>query len=333
VRDPIVYVEISEKEKVLKALAITLESGISTALKSLTRKVPFSSFVGLEKTGLQAVLKSSPMATYILEIRFRTGLSGNALLVCRSSDLVSLGELLAGAEVKIGETLSPELMEVCLDFFALAMNESCKLFSTQHFPIASDDPELINPDGKAASLGPLSQSYEGVLCATFEVSVEPKLDSRLYFLADNQLLESLMTKLPDYDPNPCVQSAAERLLAARRQRPEEPTAYVTSEVAPSPPKSSKTGAEKTAANWNIDLLLDVELPIAVSFGECEMPLRDVLKLAAGSVIELDKSVNDPVTVIVNQKPIARGEVVMVDGNYGVRITEVESTADRIRSLA
>jgi flagellar motor switch protein FliN/FliY len=89
---------------------------------------------------------------------------------------------------------------------------------------------------------------------------------------------------------------------------------------------------KNSPGWNIDLLLDVELPITISFGETEMQLKDVLKLGVGSVIELDKSVNDPVTVIVNQKPIAKGEVVMVDGNYGVRILEVESTAERIRSL-
>jgi len=89
---------------------------------------------------------------------------------------------------------------------------------------------------------------------------------------------------------------------------------------------------KNSPGWNIELLLDVELPITISFGETEMQLKDVLKLGVGSVIELDKSVNDPVTVIVNQKPIARGEVVMVEGNYGVRILEVESTAERIRSL-
>jgi flagellar motor switch protein FliN len=93
-----------------------------------------------------------------------------------------------------------------------------------------------------------------------------------------------------------------------------------------------SAAQANGGNWNIDLLLDVELPVAVSFGNTEMQLRDVLKLGAGSVIELDKSVNDPVTIMVNRKPIAKGEVVMVDGNYGVRILSVESTADRIRSL-
>lgn len=98
------------------------------------------------------------------------------------------------------------------------------------------------------------------------------------------------------------------------------------------PESSAPGEQSNSGNWNIDLLLDVELPVRVSFGQTEMQLRDVFKLGAGSVIELNKSVNDPVTVIVNNKPIAKGEVVMVDGNYGVRILEVESTADRIRSL-
>jgi flagellar motor switch protein FliN len=91
-------------------------------------------------------------------------------------------------------------------------------------------------------------------------------------------------------------------------------------------------APPAAENWNIDILLDVELPVSVSFGHSEMQLKDVMKLGAGSVIELDKSVNDPVTIIVNHKPIAKGEVVMVEGNYGVRILEVESKAERIRSL-
>ena len=112
----------------------------------------------------------------------------------------------------------------------------------------------------------------------------------------------------------------------------ETTGDAEEEGTQNPSYSSVKGTENTA-NWNINLLLDVELPVRVSFGQTEMQLRDVFKLGTGSVIELDKSVNDPVSVIVNNKPIAKGEVVMVDGNYGVRILEVESTADRIRSLA
>jgi flagellar motor switch protein FliN/FliY len=88
-----------------------------------------------------------------------------------------------------------------------------------------------------------------------------------------------------------------------------------------------------AQKWNMDLILDVELGVTVSFGEAQMPLRDVVKLGVGSVIELNRGVNDPVAILVNEKPIATGEVVVVEGNYGVKVLEVESTADRIRSLA
>ena len=87
-----------------------------------------------------------------------------------------------------------------------------------------------------------------------------------------------------------------------------------------------------SAASNIDLLLDIELPISVSLGHSGMPLKDILKLKAGSVIELDKSIDDPVTVSINHQPIAKGQMVTIDGNYGVRILEVEGKISRVRSL-
>ena len=88
----------------------------------------------------------------------------------------------------------------------------------------------------------------------------------------------------------------------------------------------------TAGNWNIEMLLNMELPLSICFRNSKMQLEEVLKLAAGSVIELNGSIHDPVTIVVNNKPIAKGEIVTIDGNHGVRILEVESTANRIRSL-
>jgi flagellar motor switch protein FliN/FliY len=97
-------------------------------------------------------------------------------------------------------------------------------------------------------------------------------------------------------------------------------------------KTVQDRSKSESAGWNLDLLLDVELPVSVSFGSSEMQLKDIIELKPGSVIELDKSVNDPVTIFVNHKPIAKGEVVTIDGNYGVRILEVESAAHRARSI-
>ncbi len=82
----------------------------------------------------------------------------------------------------------------------------------------------------------------------------------------------------------------------------------------------------------IDLLLDVELPVSVSFGRTQLPLKEVLKLTSGSIVELNRPVAEPVEVIVNNCVIARGEVVVVEGNYGVRITEIVSRQQRLRTL-
>jgi flagellar motor switch protein FliN/FliY len=82
----------------------------------------------------------------------------------------------------------------------------------------------------------------------------------------------------------------------------------------------------------MDLLLEVELPVSISFGKTSLPLRDVLKLTTGSIVELNRTATDPVDVLVNQRLIARGEVVVVEGNYGVRIQKIASRQDRLRSI-
>jgi flagellar motor switch protein FliN len=82
----------------------------------------------------------------------------------------------------------------------------------------------------------------------------------------------------------------------------------------------------------MDLLLDVELPVSVSFGRAELPIKELLKLTTGSIVELNRAVSEPVEVIVNNCVIARGEVVVVEGNYGVRINQILSRQDRLRSL-
>lgn len=89
-----------------------------------------------------------------------------------------------------------------------------------------------------------------------------------------------------------------------------------------PPANSKT----------FELLLDVELPVSVSFGRAQVSLKDVLKLTTGSIVELNRSILEPVEVIVNNCVIARGEVVVVDGNFGVRVYEVISRQERLRTL-
>ncbi len=92
-------------------------------------------------------------------------------------------------------------------------------------------------------------------------------------------------------------------------------------------------ASAAAAYPNLDVILDIDLPLSVRFGETEMTVDALTRLGPGSVIDLGRSPDDPVDVLVNGRMVARGEVVVVAGSYGVRITEVVSAADRLRTMA
>lgn len=96
-------------------------------------------------------------------------------------------------------------------------------------------------------------------------------------------------------------------------------------------------SEERRAGAGVDLLLDVQMPLTVSFGHAQIRLKDLVNLTGGSLIPLDRALNDVVEVRVNNCVIARGEVVAVDGNYAVRILEIakkpqpESQSAEVRS--
>ncbi len=83
---------------------------------------------------------------------------------------------------------------------------------------------------------------------------------------------------------------------------------------------------------NMDLLMDVNIPVLVELGKTEMLMRDVLALTPGAIIELDSLAGEPVKITVRGKIIAYGEVVVVDENFGVKITRIASPEDRIQSM-
>jgi flagellar motor switch protein FliN/FliY len=91
---------------------------------------------------------------------------------------------------------------------------------------------------------------------------------------------------------------------------------------PAESKPAEAPASSTAGEGNLDLLMDVELEVTLRFGERSMLLREILELGEGSVVELDRQVEDPVELLLDGKLIARGEVVVVDGNYGLRVREM-----------
>ncbi len=96
--------------------------------------------------------------------------------------------------------------------------------------------------------------------------------------------------------------------------------------------SAITSAE-AEIDERLNVIMDMEMPVHVRFGETQMHIKDLLQLGAGSIIELNKSVDAPVELVVNEDlVIAKGEVVVVESNFAIRITEVKSKAYRIKGL-
>ena len=120
----------------------------------------------------------------------------------------------------------------------------------------------------------------------------------------------------------------EEVSAEAEPREEEPAGK---EESVSPPTSAAQTSE-VGAERNLDLILDVPLRISVELGRTTMLVRDLVQLGQGSVVELMKEVGEPVEVLVNDKLIARGEVVVVEDKFGVRLSDIISPSERIEKL-
>jgi flagellar motor switch protein FliN/FliY len=116
--------------------------------------------------------------------------------------------------------------------------------------------------------------------------------------------------------------------SAAAQPTPEPAAQAAEKTA-----VAATSAAAQSSNRNLDLLLDIELGVTLRFGSRQMLLKDILELCSGSVVELDRRVEAPVDLLIDGRLIARGEVVIVEGNYGLRILQVATQGEKIACLS
>jgi len=100
----------------------------------------------------------------------------------------------------------------------------------------------------------------------------------------------------------------------------------------SPMASNNTAPNMDDQDINLDVILDVPITISVEIGRTQVPIRDLLRYSQGSVIELDRLVSEPLDVLVNNTLIAHGEVVVVDEQFGIRLTDVISPSERVKKL-
>jgi len=149
-------------------------------------------------------------------------------------------------------------------------------------------------------------------------------EHRFYHLLDSAAVENFLgeKKAPATKPAPKPGKAPGVELEAEESLPRR-VQFQSFGAEPSAEKESK----------DIDMLLDLRLPIVIELGRTTMFIKDILNLSPGSIVELDKLSGDPVDIYVNEKKFAEGEVVVIDENFGVRITELVRPEERVRKLS
>jgi flagellar motor switch protein FliN/FliY len=235
------------------------------------------------------------------------GLPGEALVMTPEPDVLALGQHVmqaAGVDDCSQEDLKSTFLECVGQAFSLLARAMTARLQREVTPAAGSEAQAA-----AANL----------TWGSVRLTLEERTASVFLGLPAN-LLEAFLAE-PQTAPQTAPQEVAQAAAAGASSSPN-----------PAPTQIAPTTRAPAEHSKTFDLLLDVELPVSVSFGHAQVPLKDVLKLTTGSIVELSRAVVEPVDIVVNNCVIARGEVVVVEGNFGVRIQQVISRSERLRSL-
>jgi flagellar motor switch protein FliN/FliY len=289
------------------------------------REFAVSSLVG-ETLDHDAVAKLQTGVAVFVKANYTKGVTGTLLFSLPLQEGTILVDLMLGGE----GTPSTELAGDSRDALAETFNQILGSANQALSDLAGETLSISNVEifSMEAAEGAGLQELLGVgpFDALGLTTTQENLNTTIHLLMPEMLAEQLKRKLGVGQPEAAVAAPAHAEAA-----PLPPAASASAPLAAGP---TPAGARQASVDTgNLDLLLDIELPVMVRMGQTEMQLGELLKLTPGSILELNRAADAPVELLVNGKQIAKGEVVVVDGNFAFRITEIESTDNRIRSLA
>ena len=250
----------------------------------------------------------------LVKANYQKGLSGPLYFVVPLKEGTMLVDLMLGGEGAPADELVGDTKDALAETFNQVMgsaNQTLSDLAGETFAIANVEILALAPDEAAFAehLGP--GSFQDIAFPTTQDS----LSTTLHLIVPGLLFEQLKRKLGMVEA------------AAAAPAPAAP------EAAPAPARQAPVASGPIPDSGNLDLLLDIQLPVVVRMGQTDMHMGELLRLTPGSILELNRSADAPVELLVNGKLIAKGEVVVVDGNFAFRITDIDSRAARIRSLA
>jgi len=251
------------------------------------------------------------------------GDAGNAVLMVSENQAALMADLMIGQD---GSNPPAQLEDLHLSAVTELMNQTTdsiiSVIASQVAQAITSNPMEVTVVDMDASVIP---GIDGeVIIADADLKIGDFQPGKFGLIFKGNIVEILKS-------GPKAEASAEGFVAditaGQQMKTAGPTTaqkVITSEV--------REEKKMTVYDQSLDLILDVPLQVTVELGRTNKLVKDVLELSPGSVIELDKLAGEPVDILVNQKYIAKGEVVVIDENFGIRITDIIKPADRIPKI-
>jgi len=342
-----------EKDALGEIGNISMGSAATTLSILLDRRVSITT-PKVSITNLREIKDQYPLPYVVIEVGYTHGLIGGNLLAMKERDTAIIADLMMGGD---GSNPPTDMNELYMSAVTEAMNQmmgsTATAMSTVFKKKVDISPPKVNIMNFAdnPSISDLTSDDQPVIRVSFRMEVEGLIDSEIMQVLSidfaRELVSGLMGSIQPPPPKP---SAKETV--PLKQSVNIPNAMPITHPLPTPeiapPKMPQyqqnvtvqpvqfaplvSGALQGVDTTNINLIMDVPLQVTVELGRTRKLIRDILELVPGSIVELDKLAGEPVDVLVNGKLIAKGEVVVIDENFGVRITEIVSQLERTNGL-
>ena len=337
---------------------ISMGSAATTMSVLLSRKVEITT-PRVSIMLLDDMRKDYPMPYIIVEVRFTEGINGTNLLAMKESDAAIIADLMMGND---GSNPPVGMNELYMSAVAEAMNQMMGATATSLSSIFKSRVDLAPPKVRLIDLAGndnITDSVTGnedLVRIAFRMVVEGLIDSEIMLILPLKIARDMVDGLlhssapaPAPQPaKPSVPSVPVMQQSAAAPPVQQQQAYIPPQPAPQRGPSPVVPEQNvivqpaqfaplkqnimSVSDSNIGMIMDVPLQVTVELGRTRKLIREILELAPGSVVELDKLAGEPVDILVNGKIVAKGEVVVIDENFGVRITGIVSMQERASTL-
>lgn len=313
---------------------ISFGSGATALSLLLNRRVELNT-PSVELSALSELIRRYPKPCLAAEVDYTTGLKGTNLLFIQMHDAAVIADLMLGGD---GTNPNTKLGDMEISAIAEAMNQMIGKASTSMSSLFNLRVEIAPPRTRVLSMKNLeefsAQFTKDNLVAVvyFRLVIEGLVDSQIMLVIPYHFAREMVKTLIDADEQvPMEGKMAEQPKNRRKPVGQDEAKMADGSVRPIQFETLES-VPPIEGPSNLNLLLDVPLALSVELGSTKMRIREILELGIGSVIELDRLAGELVDILVNGKLIAKGEVVVIDENFGVKITDIVSPFERVNNL-